>query len=149
MRMPKYKQGDKIRITSKRNPHAFKTIWLIDVEEIGLVTYSGIDPTAPNVALDVLLKSEDYDVTLEVALEDALPKVPGAYQDRIREDMITLFETVGIDIPADVLAVKDKPWVLNEDGTWTSPTGETQPVEENWNLVVEGFDFFPWEERDR
>lgn len=140
--MTDFKRGDKIRITHP-DTKASKTIWL--AEENGeLFTYHPFDYMAPETPLDDLLASP-FIVSLETAFEDALPTVPGEYEDRVREEgkLALLSEVADYEFDEDTL----KPWTLNEDGTWTAPNGESRPITDNWYLAVNGFDFFPWEER--
>lgn len=143
--MTTFNKGDLIRITIKDQPEASRTIWLAEDEDTSeLFTYSGLDFFAPNVGLNVILEDETLDVKLEVPFAEALPTVPGEYEDRTRlEDRDFLLTTdPNYDLPDEAF----KPWVLNEDGTWTSPDGETRPASDNWLLVVNGFDFIPWDE---
>lgn len=140
-----FNKGDQIRLTLKDHPQASRTIWLAeDVETGELFTFSGVDFFAPQVPLEAVLSDPDVDVALEVPFDQALPTAPGEYEDRQRlEDREFLLENVpDIDLPQHVF----KPWVLNEDGTWTSPDGETRPTSDNWLLVVNGMEFIPWDE---
>jgi hypothetical protein len=143
--MTDFVQGDKIRLTLKDEPEASRTIWLVEDPERGeLFTYDGTDPFAPQVPLSVVLDDEDIEIALETPFNEALPTVPGEYEDRIREEAKVDLRSIEPDFPFSENSFK--PWVLNEDGTWTSPDGETRPATDNWLLVVHGFEFFPWED---
>lgn len=141
--MTDFDKGDLIRITIKDEPEASRTIWLAD-NDGELITYDGRDPFAPMVPLDIILNDPELEVVLEVPFAEALPTVPGNYEDVVRKEdkefLLSQFEDYVLPESAD------KPWVLNEDGTWTSPDGETRGAEDNWLLAVHGFNFIPWDE---
>jgi hypothetical protein len=143
--MAEFNKGDKIRVTDPESG-ASKTIWLAEDDETGeLFTYHGLDPFAPNTELSALLASP-YEVTLETPFSEALPTVPGEYEDRIRQAMKV--EALEFDPEFEFDEATYKPWVLEEDGTWTAPNGETRPADQNWLLAANGFDFIPWDERE-
>lgn len=149
--MTNFKQGDEIRITSKETG-ASRTIWVVNHpdEEGELVTFNGTDDKAPVVPLKAITDLPDeFEVTLETAFEDALPTVPGEYFDEYTEKLVQLMESMGVDFNNNEYSVFKNPWVLNEDGTWTSPSGDTAPIEDNYLLVVNGIKFVPREERGR
>jgi hypothetical protein len=141
--MTDFNRGDQIRITIKDEPEASRTIWLAE-NDGELITYDGTDPYAPQVPLSVVLEDDGLEVSLEVPFEDALPTVPGSYEDLVRFQDKEFLRSIDPDI--DLGEHVDLPWVLNEDGTWTSPDGETRSAEHNWLLVVNGFNFAPWDE---
>ena len=141
-----FKAGDRIRAT---NSGVTKKFYLVEVEGVGLVTYHPYDPSCPNVPFDTLLRSNEkvpdslrIDYTLDLSVDDALPTTPGEYEDVAR---FLFFK----NFPEEKGEYSDNPWVLNEDGTWTSPDGDNSvPASDNWMLAAEGFEFIPWSERD-
>jgi hypothetical protein len=141
--MSDFQRGDLIRVTETATA-ASKTIWLAEFEEEPgvLYTYHGLDPFAPVVPLSVIEADEGLYVELEKSVKDALPTQPGEYEDVLREQgKLELLE-----LAPDYQFDEDsrKPWVHNEDGSWTAPNGETRPADDAWLLVVNGFEFFPW-----
>lgn len=143
--MTDFNKGDRIRITDLSSGNS-RTLWVAEDSETGeLFTYHGLDPFAPNVPISELLAEDGLKVDLDLAFEDALPTVPGDYEDKIRQ--ATKEEILSIDPAHKFDEDSDKPWVLGEDGSWTAPNGEHRTADHNWLLTVNGFEFFPWDER--
>lgn len=151
MKATDFSRGDHLSMTivDEAGTHT-KDFYLHEVDE-ELVTYHPFDGTCPVVPFtDEFLDYADNNggtITVIKRAADALPTEPGEYQDVSRQ--LILGAIAGTNFEEDVTeGISDKPWVLNEDGTWTSPAGETRGPEDNWLLVAGGFRFVPWDTRD-
>jgi len=152
--MTDFKRGDRIRATATDTDGSThtKTFWLNEDADGTLVTYHPFDPFCPVVPFEAVQAGNDGSLSfeVEVSAEDALPTEPGEYEDRFR--YLAAERVRGTDeynqAVADGTWLNDKPWVLEEDGGWTSPSGEHRGPEHAWELAVEGFEFLPWDRRD-
>lgn len=151
-----YKRGDHLKFTAtdEDGRKGTKHIYLHQSEDGQLVTYNPFDPRCPVVPFNESFVQNFFDLggTIEVykTAEQAVPTEPGEYEDVARYFMTESVRGTEREIAVKALGewYQETPWVLNEDGTWTSPDGSTQPADANWTLAVEGFLFVPWSERD-
>lgn len=153
--MTEFNAGDRIR-TSATSPEGMKVsklLYLTKHPDNGeLYTFHPFDSSCPVIDFNKLLDDQahladddPFKITFELdrPVTDVVPTEPGDYEDVTRY----FAHKAGLADPADA-ELSEKPWTLNEDGSWTAPDGERQGPEDNWLFGALAFNFVPWAERD-